>query len=130
RRGVTPVTRLTRRAATAALAAAALSPALAAPKTARKKPVRYDTSNGEWKSYSGDQKGLRYAPLNQIDAGNFSRLEPAWSHAEPGDVNLQATPLMVNGVLYTTAGLKRTVLALDARTGAPKWRFDFDEGKR
>jgi glucose dehydrogenase len=99
------VTRLTRRAATAALAAAALSPALAAPKTARKKPVRYDTSNGEWKSYSGDQKGLRYAPLTQVDAGNFSRLEPAWSHAEPGDVNLQATPLMVNGVLYTTAGL-------------------------
>jgi quinoprotein glucose dehydrogenase len=124
------MTKLTRRAVTAALAATALTPAIAAPKKSRKTPVRYDTSNGEWKSYSGDQKGLRYAPLNQIDTGNFSRLELAWSHAEAGDVNLQATPLMVNGVLYTTAGLKRTVLALDARTGAPKWRFDFDEGKR
>jgi quinoprotein glucose dehydrogenase len=125
------MTRLTRRAVAAALAATALTPAVAAtPKTRRGKSIRYDTSGGEWKSYSGDQKGLRYAPLAQVDAGNFNRLEPAWSHGEPGDVNLQATPLMVNGTLYTTAGLKRTVLALDARTGAQKWRFEFDEGKR
>ncbi len=127
--------KLTRRDVTAAglgaLAASALTPpALGQAKKPARKRIVYDTANGEWRSYSGDQKGLRYAPLNQIDANNFNRLELAWTFAEPGDVNLQATPLMVNGTIYTTAGLKRTVLALDARTGAPKWRFDFDEGHR
>ena len=121
-----------RRSVTAALAATALTPALAAfSKKTRKGPIRYDTSHGEWRSYSGDQKGLRYAALNQVNAQNFNRLELAWSYAEPGDTNLQATPLMVNGVLYTTAGLKRSALALDARTGAVKWRYDVpDEGMR
>ena len=130
--------KLTRRAVTAALGASALTPLLdaaadaaakAAPKKPRK-PIRYDTSNGEWKSYSGDEKGLRYAALDQVNADNFSQLQPAWTFAEPGDVNVQATPLMANGVLYTTAGLKRSAMALDARTGALKWRFDFDEGHR
>jgi len=121
-----------RRSVTAALAATALTPALAAfSKKTRKGPILYDTSHGEWRSYSGDQKGLRYAALNQVNAQNFNRLELAWSYAEPGDTNLQATPLMVNGVLYTTAGLKRSALALDARTGAVKWRYDVpDEGMR
>jgi quinoprotein glucose dehydrogenase len=128
----------TRRLVVAGLGGSALTPLLgasveAAPKagTARtRKPVHYDTSNGEWKSYSGDQKGLRYAALDQVNASNFSQLEPAWSFADPGDINVQATPLVANGVLYTTAGLKRSVLALDARTGTQKWRFDFDEGRR
>jgi quinoprotein glucose dehydrogenase len=126
------MTKLTRRAVTAGLAATVLTPALGAtPKKARKGPVRYDTANGEWKSYSGDQKGLRYAALNQVGPQNFNQLAPAWSHAEPGDNNLQATPLVVNGVLFTTAGLKRSALALDARTGVLKWRYDVpDEGTR
>ncbi len=126
--------RLSRRAVTAALVATALTPMLDAaaqlPKARTRKPVRYDTSGGEWKSYSGDQKGRRYSALSQIQADNFNRLELAWTNTEPGDVNLQATPLVANGVLYTTAGLKRAVLALDARTGRQKWRFDFDEGRR
>jgi len=124
----------TRRIVVAGLGGSALTPLLGAGAEAAPaksgRPIRYDTSNGEWKSYSGDQKGLRYAALDQINAQNFGQLEPAWSFAEPGDVNLQATPLVANGVLYTTAGLKRAVLALDARTGAQKWRFDFDEGRR
>jgi quinoprotein glucose dehydrogenase len=127
--------RFTRRSITAALGASALTPLLGgeagaqATKRARK-PIRYDTANGEWKSYSGDQKGLRYSALTEVNAQNFNRLELAWTYAEPGDVNLQATPLVANGVMYTCAGLKRAVLAFDARTGAQKWRFDFDEGRR
>jgi quinoprotein glucose dehydrogenase len=123
-----------RRAVTRALGAIGAltaAPALAAAaRKPRKVPIAYDTSGGEWRSYSGDQKGLRYAALNQVNAQNFHQLELAWTYAEPGDVNLQATPLMVGGTLYTNAGVKRAVLALDARTGARKWRFDFDEGRR
>jgi quinoprotein glucose dehydrogenase len=128
------MTRFTRRTITGALAATALTPALkpalAATANKARKAVRYDTSNGEWKSYSGDQKGLRYSALDQVSEQNFNQLQLAWSYAEPGDVNVQATPLVANGVLYTTAGLKRSAIALDARTGALKWRFDFDEGHR
>ena len=132
--------KFTRRIVVAGLGASALTPLVAegqgalpvAAKAAGRgrKPIRYDTSNGEWKSYSGDEKGLRYAALDQVNATNFGQLEQVWSFAEPGDVNVQSTPLVVNGVLYTTAGLKRSVLALDARTGTQKWRFDFDEGHR
>jgi quinoprotein glucose dehydrogenase len=125
--------KITRRRVAAGLAgsgiAAALSPALAK-KAAGKSPPRYDTANGEWRTYGGDQKSLRYSPLHQIDAANFSRMQMAWSFAEPGDNNLQATPLMVNGVVYLTAGIKRSAIALDGRTGQLLWRFDFDEGKR
>ena len=112
----------------AAMAATAL-PADAQP-SSRRRPIRYDTANGEWRTYGGDEKSLRYSALNQIDTGNFNRLEQAWSFAEPGDTNIQCTPLMVNGVVYHSAGLKRAVLALDARTGKQLWRFDYEEGRR
>ena len=46
------------------------------------------------------------------------------------DFNMQATPLMVNGTLYLTAGSHRNVVALDARTGEMKWIYRLDEGKR
>ena len=39
---------------------------------------RYDTANGEWRSYAGDIAGTKYSPLEQIDAGNFGDLELAW----------------------------------------------------
>ena len=38
----------------------------------------YGTDNGEWRSYAGNTAGHKYSPLDQIDAGNFSRLEIAW----------------------------------------------------
>jgi quinoprotein glucose dehydrogenase len=125
--------RISRRALNAGLLGTAIATAAGAQTPARRaarKPVRYDTSNGEWRTYGGDQKSLRYSALDQVHAGNFNRLEPAWSYAEPDDTNNQSTPLMVNGVIYHTAGLKRAVLALDARTGKQIWRFDFDEGRR
>jgi quinoprotein glucose dehydrogenase len=132
--------KFTRRFVTAALgstaifpvvdAGAQVSPKAGVAKKGSRKPILYDTSHGEWRSYSGDQKGLRYSALDQVTASNFGQLEQVWSFADPGDVNLQATPLVANGVMYTTCGLKRSVLALDARTGAQKWRFDFDEGRR
>src|SRR6188768_2517774 len=67
------------------------------------------TAKGEWPYYTADLKGSRYSPLDQINASNFSKLEVAWRFkteilgARP-DFNLQTTPLMINGVLYATAG--------------------------
>ena len=90
---------------------------------------------GEWRSYGADLASTRYSPLDQINAGNFKNLEVAWRFKTDNlgprpEFNLQSTPLVANGVLYTTAGTRRAVVALDAATGEMKWVFSLDEGKR
>ena len=82
--------------------------------------------NGEWRAWAGDTGATRYAPLDQINAGNFSKLEVAWRFKTDNlgprpDFNLQTTPLMVNGVLYFTAGSHRNVVAVNAATGETLW---------
>ena len=91
--------------------------------------------NGEWRTYGGDLGSTRYSPLDQINAGNFKNLEVAWhfktdSLGPRPEFNFQSTPLMVNGVIYTTAGTRRDVAALDAATGEMLWMHSEDEGKR
>ena len=83
----------------------------------------------------GDQRRTRYSPLDQINANNFNHLEVAWrfktDHLGPRpEFNLQSTPLVVNGVLYSTGGTRRGVVALDAETGELLWMHSEDEGKR
>ena len=90
---------------------------------------------GEWRHYAADLRGSRYLPLDQIDASNFSTLEVAWRFKPDNlgprpEYNLEGTPLMVNGVLYTTAGSRRSVVALDAKTGELLWVHGINEGKR
>src|SRR2546422_3917773 len=78
--------------------------------------------NGEWKTYGGDLGNTHYSPLDQINASNFNSLQIAWRFktdnlgAQP-EFNLKSTPLMVNGVLYSTAGTRRAVVSIDAGTG-------------
>jgi quinoprotein glucose dehydrogenase len=91
--------------------------------------------NGDWRTYGGDLGSTRYAALDQINATNFKSLEVAWRFKTDNlgpspEFNLQSTPLMVNGVLYSTAGTRRTVVALDASNGELLWLFKMDEGKR
>ena len=91
--------------------------------------------DGEWRTYGGDLGSTRYSPLDQIDGDNFSELEVQWrfktSNLGPRpDFNYQATPLMVDGVLYTTAGSRRAVVALDGATGEMLWTYRLDEGER
>jgi quinoprotein glucose dehydrogenase len=91
--------------------------------------------NGEWPTYGGDLGHTRYAALEQIDADNFSDLELAWrfkiDNLGPApEYNFQSTPLMVGGVIYSTAGSRRAVIALDAATGELKWLHRLDEGER
>ncbi len=93
------------------------------------------TNGGNWRSYGGDIANTRYSPLSQIDATNFSKLQVAWifNTANLGatpETNLESTPLVMDGVLYSTAGDRRDVIALDAATGEELWVHREDEGKR
>src|SRR6476661_10446103 len=93
------------------------------------------TANGEWRSYGGDLGHTRYAPLAQIDASNFSTLEVAWRFKTDNlgprpEFKLEGTPLAINGVLYTTGGTRRSVVALDGKTGELLWAHSLREGKR
>jgi quinoprotein glucose dehydrogenase len=89
----------------------------------------------EWKTYGGDLASMRYAPLDQINKDNFSKLQIAWRlNTDPfgprPDGLYSATPLVVGGVLYTTAGTRRAVVALNAATGELLWMHAEDEGVR
>jgi quinoprotein glucose dehydrogenase len=93
------------------------------------------TKNGEWPYYTGDLKGTKYSPLDQINAANFNKLEVAWHFKTDNfgprpEFKLEGTPLVVKGVLYTTAGTRRSVVALDAKTGEQLWVYALREGKR
>jgi quinoprotein glucose dehydrogenase len=93
------------------------------------------TPAGEWRTYGSDLASTRYAPLDQITKDNFSTLEVAWRFKTDNlgprpETNFQSTPLMVGGVLYTTAGSRRSVVAIDAATGEMLWMHSEDEGKR
>jgi quinoprotein glucose dehydrogenase len=91
--------------------------------------------NGEWPSYNADIRGTRYSPLAQINATNFNKLEIAWRFKTDNlgprpEYKLEGTPIMVKGVLYTTAGVRRSVVALDGKTGEVIWTHSLREGKR
>jgi glucose dehydrogenase len=93
------------------------------------------TKNGEWPAYNADIKGTRYSPLDQISAANFNKLEVAWRFKTDNlgpypEYKLEGTPLMVKGVLYTTGGTRRSVIALDAKTGELMWAHSLREGRR
>ncbi len=91
--------------------------------------------DGEWPTYGADLANTRYRPLDQINASNFSQLELAWSFKTDNlgtrpEYKLEGTPLMVKGVLYATAGTRRSVVALDAATGELLWVHGEHEGAR
>jgi quinoprotein glucose dehydrogenase len=100
-------------------------------------PVRGQAgaAKGQWPTYGGDLGHTRYSPLDQIAAANFRNLEVAWrfkteSLGPRPEFNLESTPLMVNGRLYSTGGTRRAVVALDAGTGELLWMHSEQEGAR
>jgi quinoprotein glucose dehydrogenase len=97
--------------------------------------AQHGASDGQWRTWGGDLGATRYSPLAQINADNFSSLQVAWRFKTENlgprpDFNLQTTPLMVNGVLYATAGSHRNAIALDAATGELLWMHRLEEGRR
>jgi glucose dehydrogenase len=101
-----------------ALGALAVVPAVAAAQLT-------GTENGEWRYLGGDAGHTRYLPATEIDASNFNNLEIAWqwNGASFGSTTARATPSYVDGVLYTVAGERRSVVAIDASTGATIWSY-------
>jgi quinoprotein glucose dehydrogenase len=96
---------------------------------------RPSTANGEWPYYHADARGTRYSPLDQINASNFNQLQVAWrlktdAFGPYPEWKLEGTPLMIKGVLYTTAGTRRSVIAIDAKTGELIWTHSLREGQR
>src|SRR5258706_10023544 len=97
--------------------------------------AQFKAKDTEWPSYTADTWGTRYRPLDQINASNFSKLEVAWrfktdSIGNRPEYKLEGTPLMVNGVVYATAGSRRAAIALDAATGELMWVHGEREGER
>src|SRR5919197_461149 len=97
--------------------------------------AQWEPKTGEWWTYGGDLASTRYSPLDQINKDNFNKLEVAWRFKTDflgprPEFNFEGTPLMVDGIVYSTAGTRRAVVALDAGTGELIWMHSENEGKR
>ena len=92
-------------------------------------------TDGEWPHWGADPGNTRYSTLDQINRDNVKNLRVAWrwkadNFGPRPQNNLEATPLMIGGVLYTTAGIRPSVAAIDGATGETLWTYRFDEGPR
>ena len=80
--------------------------------------------NVEWRTTGGDPGNSRYSPLDEINRSNVRTLRVAWTYHTGDSVSqIQATPIVVDGVLYTTTPAL-AVVALRADSGTLIWRFD------
>jgi quinohemoprotein ethanol dehydrogenase len=82
-------------------------------------------SGDEWVTYGRDYAETHFSPLKQIDTSSVKRLGLAWSWEteSPAGARIESTPLFSNGVLYASLGWN-VMVAVDARTGKQKWRWD------
>ena len=93
-------------------------------------------ANGEWGVFGADAGATRYSPLDQIHAGNVGDLEVAWRWSArnygtpPPSGRMQISPLVIDGILYTTAGNQRSVVAIEAATGETLWIWRPGENER
>lgn len=98
-------------------------------------PAPAPAAMGQWRAYHGDNRSLRYSPLDQITGENVGRLRVVWERdlgpiGPKPEFKNEAAPLYVDGTLFMTAGMNRDVVALDPATGAERWRWSLDEGER
>jgi quinohemoprotein ethanol dehydrogenase len=109
------------------LALALLLPASAGAQAAARvndeRILRADDEPGQWLAHGRTFGEQRFSPLTKIDDTNVARLGLAWAY-EPGTTRgMEATPLVIDGVMYATGEWSR-VYALDAKTGKPLWTYD------
>ncbi len=81
--------------------------------------------NVEWVTLGGDHAHTRYTPADQINADNFTELETAWvwDGASFNSSSGRSTPSYVDGKLFTVAGERRHVVAIDPETGETIWSY-------
>ncbi len=89
----------------------------------------------EWLQNRGDLASSSYSPLDQINRDNVARLRVLWrwksdNFGPTPEFYFRATPLMADGILYTSAGVRRDVVAIDGATGETLWLYRPDEGER
>src|SRR5207244_3495704 len=92
--------------------------------------ARERNAAAEWHTYNHDLAGTRYSPLSQINTSNVARLTQAWTYrpsATGGRPSAEVTPIVVNGVMYLTAGNR--VVALEPETGREIWRYELENGQ-
>ena len=80
-------------------------------------------AEGNWLSYGGSYAETRFSPLAQINQQTVARLKPAWILDLDTARGQEATPIVVDGVMYTSTAWSK-VMALDAATGKVLWTFD------
>ena len=85
--------------------------------------VAADRGPGNWMSHGRSYDEQRYSPLTRIDQANVGELGLAWTYKLDVDRGVEATPIVVDGILYTT-GAFSIVYALDARSGKLLWKYD------
>ncbi|WP_434606131.1 PQQ-dependent dehydrogenase, methanol/ethanol family [Pseudomonas sp. D2-30] len=88
-----------------------------------KRIIAADQDPGNWMSTGRTYDEQRYSPLNKISDQNVDQLGLAWSYKLDLDRGVEATPIVVDGVMYTT-GPFSVVYALDARDGRLIWKYD------
>ena len=81
------------------------------------------SGTADWTTYGRTNDEQRFSPLDQINEQNIGRLGLQWSRELGSSRGLEATPLVSNGVIYTT-GEWSVAYALDAKTGEILWTFD------
>ena len=90
--------------------------------------TKEDGSPLEWTAYRGNLLSQAYSPADQIDRSNVRKLKIAWrwsvrNFGPTPEFRNTTTPLMINGMLYFTAGVTRNVVAVDAGTGETLWMW-------
>jgi len=78
---------------------------------------------GQWPSYGRDYSNQRFSPLIQVKRDNVAQLVPRWSYKSGVNATFQATPIVVDGVMYLSLPYDH-VVALDARDGHELWRYE------
>jgi glucose dehydrogenase len=83
---------------------------------------------GEWRYWGADQWSTRFSPVDQINAQNFNDLQVSWvwrgdNFGPEPDFVMRSTPIYADGMVYTVAGRRRTVAAIDPATGETLWTF-------
>lgn len=98
-------------------------PALPAGQVTALRVAAADSEPDEWFTPGRDGRGSYYSPLADINAGNVAQLGFAWEYRLGTRRGLEATPIVVDGVMYFSGNFGR-VYALDAASGAQKWVYD------
>jgi quinoprotein glucose dehydrogenase len=92
-------------------------------------------TTAEWLNNRGDPGSSSYSALDQINRDNVSKLRIAWrwksdNFGPTPEYYFRPTPLMADGIVYVSAGIRRDVVAIDATTGETLWMYRLDEGER